>query len=144
MQTAPVPFLDLMMNLGILLALLCAVVTQLGFLFKHKGANEAAASTCAIRSDVEMLFWSSGSRSACWSSTSDLVLHVGALAFAPLSVVQAVLSSGVVLLAVWPSACSASRSARGSGRVGMTRRARAARHHAARDPRRALAFSLPA
>ena len=32
-----------MLNLGIFLALLCAVVTQLGFLYKHKGANEAAA-----------------------------------------------------------------------------------------------------
>ena len=37
------PPLRFMLNLGILLALLCAVVTQLGFLYKHKGANEAAA-----------------------------------------------------------------------------------------------------
>ena len=30
-----------MLNLGILLALVCAVVTQLGFLYKHRGANLA-------------------------------------------------------------------------------------------------------
>src|ERR687895_2509273 len=29
------------LNLGILLALACAVVTQLGFLYKHRGANAA-------------------------------------------------------------------------------------------------------
>ena len=29
------------LNLGILLALACAVATQLGFLYKHKGANAA-------------------------------------------------------------------------------------------------------
>ena len=31
------------LNLGILLALACAVATQLGFLYKHKGANAAPA-----------------------------------------------------------------------------------------------------
>ena len=31
------------LNLGILLALACAVATQLGFLYKHRGANEAPA-----------------------------------------------------------------------------------------------------
>ena len=29
------------LNLGILLALTCAVATQLGFLYKHRGANAA-------------------------------------------------------------------------------------------------------
>ena len=29
------------LNLGIMLALTCAVATQLGFLYKHKGANDA-------------------------------------------------------------------------------------------------------
>ena len=29
------------LNLGILLAFTCAIATQLGFLYKHKGANQA-------------------------------------------------------------------------------------------------------
>ena len=36
-------------------------------------------------------------------ATGAWIFHVAALAFAPLSVVQAVLSTGVVILAVWPS-----------------------------------------
>src|SRR3712207_7136126 len=33
--------MSLTLNLGILFALACALVTQLGFLYKHRGANEA-------------------------------------------------------------------------------------------------------
>ena len=43
------------------------------------------------------------------------LLHVAALVFAPLSVVQAVLSTGVVVLAVMAERSSASRSAPASG-----------------------------
>ena len=31
------------LNIGILLALLCALTTNLGFLYKHRGATEAPA-----------------------------------------------------------------------------------------------------
>ena len=37
------------MTLGILLALGCAIATQLGFLYKHRGANEAPSVTSASR-----------------------------------------------------------------------------------------------
>jgi len=90
-----------MMNLGILLALLCAVMTQLGFLYKHKGANEAAAVD--VRHPwrtVKSLFAQRWFAIGMAVATSAWFFHVAALAFAPLSVVQAVLSTGVVLLAV--------------------------------------------
>src|SRR5215213_5878581 len=90
-----------MLNLGIFLALLCAVVTQLGFLYKHKGANEAAQVDIRhpLRS-VKQLFASKWFAIGMAVATSAWFFHVAALAFAPLSVVQAVLSTGVVMLAV--------------------------------------------
>lgn len=91
----------LSLNVGIGLALLCAVVTQLGFLCKHKGANVAP------RVDLQRPLRSARALLSCtWFriglaiAAAAWVLHVAALALAPLSVVQAVLSTGVVLLAV--------------------------------------------
>src|SRR3954468_18115605 len=90
-----------MLNLGIFLALLCAVVTQLGFLYKHKGANEAAQVDIRhpLRS-AKQLFSSKWFAIGMAVATGAWFFHVAALAFAPLSVVQAVLSTGVVILAV--------------------------------------------
>jgi drug/metabolite transporter (DMT)-like permease len=89
------------LNLGILLALACAVATQLGFLYKHKGANEAP------QVDIRHPFRSARQLYSCkWFAigmavaTGAWFFHVAALAYAPLSVVQAVLSTGVVILAV--------------------------------------------
>ena len=92
----------LTLNLGILLALACAVATQLGFLYKHRGANAAPqgrhppsaadrAGRCSPPSGSRSAW---ASRSAPGSSTSPRSRC------APLSVVQAVLSTGVVMLAV--------------------------------------------
>jgi drug/metabolite transporter (DMT)-like permease len=89
------------LHAGILLALLCAVATNLGFLFKHRGARAAAEVRWGhpVRS-ARALF---GSR---WFAVGMLVavgawlLHVGALALAPMSVVRAVISGGLVFLAV--------------------------------------------
>jgi drug/metabolite transporter (DMT)-like permease len=90
-----------MFNLGILLALACAVVTQLGFLYKHRGANEAPKVDMRhpLRT-VKDLFSSRWFAIGMAVATSAWFFHVAALAFAPLSVVQAVLSTGVVILAV--------------------------------------------
>src|SRR3954447_11599357 len=90
-----------MLNLGILLALACAVVTQLGFLYKHRGANEAPRVDMRhpLRT-VKDLFSSKWFAIGMAVATSAWFFHVAALAFAPLSVVQAVLSTGVVILAV--------------------------------------------
>ena len=89
------------LNLGILLAVLCALVTQLGFLLKHKGA--CAAPKVEIRHplrSVRSLFASKWFAIGMGVALAAWLLHVAAMAFAPLSVVQAVLSTGVVMLAV--------------------------------------------
>jgi drug/metabolite transporter (DMT)-like permease len=101
LQTALVSTFSFVLNLGIVLALLCAVVTQLGFLYKHRGANEAAQVDVRhpLRT-VKNLFSSKWFAIGMAVATSAWFFHVAALAFAPLSVVQAVLSTGVVILAV--------------------------------------------
>jgi drug/metabolite transporter (DMT)-like permease len=92
---------SLTLNVGIGLALLCAAVTQLGFLCKHRGANtaprvELQRPLCSARALLRCTWFRVGLSVAAgaWA------LHVAALALAPLSVVQAVLSTGVVILAV--------------------------------------------
>jgi drug/metabolite transporter (DMT)-like permease len=92
---------DVTLNIGILLALACAVATQLGFLYKHRGAN--AAPEVDIRrplKTVRSLFASKWFAIGMGVALGAWLLHVAALAFAPLSMVQAVLSTGVVILAV--------------------------------------------
>jgi drug/metabolite transporter (DMT)-like permease len=89
------------LNLGILLALACAMATQLGFLYKHRGANEAPKVDVRhpLRT-VKSLFASPWFAIGMGVALGAWILHVAALALAPLSVVQAVLSTGVVMLAV--------------------------------------------
>ena len=89
------------LNLGILLAFGCAIATQLGFLYKHRGANEAPSVDVRhpLRSG-KSLFASKWFAVGMGVAVGAWILHVFALAFAPLSVVQAVLSTGVVILAV--------------------------------------------
>ena len=91
----------MILHIGILLALLCAVVTNLGFFYKHRGA--CAAPPVDIRHPLRTAreLWASK-----WFAIGMLVgaagwvLHVAAISLAPLSVVQVVLSGGVVLIAV--------------------------------------------
>lgn len=87
--------------LGILLALACAFTTNLAFLYKHRGAVAAPAVHVGhpLRS-ARGLFRSRWFAIGMLVAVGAWVLHVGALALAPLSVVQAVLAGGVVLLAV--------------------------------------------
>ena len=88
-------------NLGILLAAVCAMATQLAFLYKHRGANRAA--TVCVRHPLRSgraLFASKWFAIGMAIAAGAFALHVAALALAPLSVVQAVLSTGVVILAV--------------------------------------------
>jgi drug/metabolite transporter (DMT)-like permease len=83
------------------LALVSAFVTNLGFLWRHRGAVEAAdvdmrhplhSAICLFRSK----WWTIGYAAAlvAW------LLHIGALALAPLSIVQSALAAGFVFLAV--------------------------------------------
>lgn len=89
------------LQLGILLALLCAVGSNLAFFFKHRGV--ACAPAVDVRRPVKTAaaLWSSrwfaigmGVGGLAW------LLHVAALALAPMSLVQAVVAGGVALIAV--------------------------------------------
>ena len=89
------------LNLGIGLALLCAALTQLGFLCKHRGANEIPLvewrrPVLSAKALLSTRWFAIGMAvaAAAWA------LHVAAMSLAPLSLVQAVLSTGVILLAV--------------------------------------------
>jgi hypothetical protein len=89
------------LELGILLALGCAFATNLGFLYKYRGA--CAAPSVDIRHPLRSarcLFASKWFAIGMSVAVGAWILHVAALAVAPISVVQAVLSGGVVLLAV--------------------------------------------
>src|SRR3954470_1318701 len=89
------------LHLGILLAFLCAVASNLGFFFKHRGA--CACAKVEVRHPLR-------SAKALWTSKwfafgmvvggAGWGLHVAAISLAPLSVVQVVLAGGVVLIAV--------------------------------------------
>ena len=97
----PLPSFSTHVTLGILLALGCAIATQLAFLYKHRGANEAPAVD--VRHPLRAgkgLFKSRWFAIGMAIALGAWLLHVAALVFAPLSVVQAVLSTGVVVLAV--------------------------------------------
>jgi drug/metabolite transporter (DMT)-like permease len=89
------------MVLGLALAVLTAIATNLAFLFKHRGAVAAPAVDARhlLRSAADLF------RTRAWTigftiAVGAWALHVAALALAPLSVVQAVISGGLVFLAV--------------------------------------------
>ena len=89
------------LNIGLGVALACAFLTQLGFLCKHRGANHA----CAVNfqkpfASARSLFTTRWFLIGLGIGFAGWGLHVVALALAPLSTVQAVLSTGVVMLAV--------------------------------------------
>jgi len=87
--------------LGILLALACALATNVGFLFKHRGVR--AAPPVDIRRPLKTaraLFAVRAFTIGMLIATFAWGFHVAALSLAPLSLVQAVLAGGMVLLAV--------------------------------------------
>ena len=89
------------LQLGILLALLCAFATNVGFLLKHRGACEAPpVSMRHPVASAASLFRSKWFAIGMLVAVGAWVLHVGALALAPLSMVQAVISGGLVFLTV--------------------------------------------
>jgi hypothetical protein len=88
-------------QLGILLALCCAFATNLGFLWKHRGA--CAAPAVDIRHPLisaKGLFCSKWFAIGWAVAVFAWVFHVAAMAMAPLSVVQPVIAGGLVFLAV--------------------------------------------
>lgn len=89
------------LELGIFLALLCAAATNLGFLLKHRGACEAAAVDVRhpLRSAASLFRSRTFIAGYCVAGVA-FSLHVAALWMAPISVVQSVISGGLVFLAV--------------------------------------------
>ena len=90
------------MILGLILALASAVATNLAFLLKHRGA--VLAPPIRVRhplSSAAGLFRSKWFAVGLAVAVVAWLLHVGALSLAPLSIVQAVLSGGLVFLAVF-------------------------------------------
>jgi hypothetical protein len=86
---------------GIVLALACALATSIACLYQHRGACTApAVDICHPLRTARSLFGTRlfaigmGIASCAW------ILHVAAMSLAPLSLVQAVLAGGVILLAV--------------------------------------------
>src|SRR6185437_10280993 len=86
-------------DIGLVLALLTAFGSVAGFLYKFRGAREAPSVelTHPWRSTVELF------RSPLYSlgiliALGSWGLHVGALALAPISLVQTVIAGGLVLL----------------------------------------------
>jgi drug/metabolite transporter (DMT)-like permease len=87
--------------LGILLALACAFVANLGFFYKYRGAN--AVGKVDVRHPLRsgrVLFSSKWFAIGMLVAAGSWTLHVAALALAPMSVVQVALAGGVVLIAV--------------------------------------------
>jgi drug/metabolite transporter (DMT)-like permease len=93
--------LPMTIQLGILLSIACALATNLAFLFKHRGA--CAAPDVSVRHPLRSAI---GLFRSKWFTIGMLIavvawlFHVAALAVAPLSLVQAVISGGLVLLTV--------------------------------------------
>jgi drug/metabolite transporter (DMT)-like permease len=91
----------LSLQLGILLSLVCAFATNVGFLLKHRGA--CAAPDVSLRHPIASalgLFRSKWFAIGLLVAIVAWVFHVGALALAPLSLVQALISGGLVFLTV--------------------------------------------
>jgi drug/metabolite transporter (DMT)-like permease len=89
------------LELGILLALLCALVANLGFFYKHRGACSVPKVDVRhpLRS-ARQLYSSKWFAIGMGVATISWGLHVAALAMAPMSTVQIALAAGVVLIAV--------------------------------------------
>jgi hypothetical protein len=88
-------------QLGLLLALATAFASVVGFLYKHRGAVESPAVELRrpVRTSLA-LFRSRWYVLGIVIATASWGLHVGALALAPISLVQSVIAGGLVLLTV--------------------------------------------
>ncbi len=90
-----------MLNLGLLIALLSALTMNLAFFFKFRGARVAPRVDLLHPITSAIALWRSK-----WFAIGMIVgliawgMHVAALTIAPLSLVQAVVASGVALVAV--------------------------------------------
>ena len=93
--------MSLSVQVGLLLAVATALTSIIGFLYKHRGAVRAPDVDLRrpVRSSL-VLFGSGWYLLGIVISIGSWGLHVGALALAPISLVQAVIAGGLVLLTV--------------------------------------------
>ena len=93
--------MSLSVQIGLLLALATAFASVVGFLYKHRGAVESPPVEMRhpIRTSLA-LFRSRWYVLGIVIATASWGFHVGALALAPISLVQAVIAGGLVLLTV--------------------------------------------
>jgi hypothetical protein len=91
----------LSVQLGVLMAVVCAFTSIVGFLLKHRGAVAAPDVEWRhpLRSTID-LFRSPIYAIGCAVATASWGFHVAALALAPISIVQSVIAGGLVLLTV--------------------------------------------
>ena len=93
--------MSLSVQLGLLLSLATALASVVGFLYKHRGAQLAPEVDWRRPLHSTFVLFRSG-----WYTLGILValggwfFHVGALALAPISLVQSVIAGGLVLLTV--------------------------------------------
>ena len=100
MDRAVHPF-TMTLDLGILLALACAFVANLGFFYKYRGANDVPkVQVLHPWRSVRALYSSKWFTLGMITATASWGLHVAALAMAPMSVIQVSLAAGVVFIAV--------------------------------------------
>jgi drug/metabolite transporter (DMT)-like permease len=89
------------MDLGILLALACAFVANLGFFYKYRGANDVPkVQVMHPWRSARALYSSKWFTLGMITATASWALHVAALSMAPMSVIQVSLAAGVVFIAV--------------------------------------------
>jgi hypothetical protein len=88
-------------QLGLAFALLTALASVVGFLFKHRGAVESppVEARRPVRTSLA-LFRSRWYTIGILVATASWGFHVAALALAPISLVQSVIAGGLVLLTV--------------------------------------------
>src|SRR5690348_8221495 len=93
--------MSLPVAVGLALAVATAFTSVVGFLYKHRGAVESPAVELRrpLWSTI-VLFRSGWYVLGLVIATASWGLHVGALALAPISLVQSVIAGGLVLLTV--------------------------------------------
>ena len=129
----PPPIMTL--DLGILLALACAFVANLGFFYKYRAPTRCPrCRSCTRCAPAAALYSSKWFTLGMITATASWGLHVAALALAPMSVVQVALAAGVVFIAVMAERLFGFEVGRRQwlGPAADGRRPRAARRHAAR------------
>jgi hypothetical protein len=93
--------MSISVQIGLLLALATAFASVLGFLYKHRGAVESPPVEIRRPIRTSLALFRSG-----WYTLGIVIamagwgFHVGALALAPISLVQSVIAGGLVLLTV--------------------------------------------